>query len=128
MQDLHSLQDKVLPLTPRLRSTLATVTLLKKYNETLRKSACCKEALYVEIADELESYDVQLNGNLASVTLLEKRVQEILNLVSSRCLKFGPRIQTDLCCFKARRCPQPQKPSHGCQDKSQHLELDQRQC
>jgi len=81
MQDLHSLQDKVLPLAPRLRSTLATVTSLKKYNETLRSSGCCKEALYVEIADELESYDVQLNGHLASVTLLEKRVQEILNLL-----------------------------------------------
>lgn len=67
---------------PRLRSTLATVNSLKVYIETLRRRECCKEELSVEIIDELESYDVLLNGHLTSVALLEKRVHEILNLVS----------------------------------------------
>jgi hypothetical protein len=84
LQDLHNLQDKVLPLLPRLRSTLATIASLKTYNQTLRSEESCKGELSVEIADELEYYDVQVNGHLASVTLLEKRVQEILNLVRSR--------------------------------------------
>lgn len=55
---------------------------LKAYIEILQSNGCCREDLSVEIKDELDSYEVQLNGHLASVALLEKRVQEILNLVS----------------------------------------------
>jgi hypothetical protein len=84
LQDLYSLQDKALPLAPRLGSTLATVNSLKLYIETLRRKGYCQEDLSYEILDELESYDVILNGHLASIALLEKRTQEILNLVSWR--------------------------------------------
>jgi hypothetical protein len=83
LQDVHNLQDKLLPLTPRLRSTLAIINSLKGYIKNLRERQLCTEELYVDIKNELEFYDVSLNGHLTSAALLEKRVQEILNLVSS---------------------------------------------
>ncbi|KAG0651758.1 hypothetical protein D0Z07_1903 [Hyphodiscus hymeniophilus] len=81
LQDLHNLQDKVLPLSPRLRSTLATVNSLKLYVETLRAKDICNEELASDFKGELECYDVLLDGHLSSVALLEKRIQEILNLL-----------------------------------------------
>ena len=82
LQNLHNLQDKVLPLSPRLKSTLATVNSLKAYTKTLQRNQCCAEEMFVEMNDELKAYEVLLSGHLASVALLEKRVHEILNLVS----------------------------------------------
>jgi hypothetical protein len=82
LQSLHSLQDKTLPLSPRLRSTLATIISLNTLFETL-----CRKSLYAEphstkILDELRAYEVFINGHISSVELLEKRVQEILSLVN----------------------------------------------
>ncbi|KAH8592626.1 hypothetical protein B0O99DRAFT_653773 [Bisporella sp. PMI_857] len=79
--DLHNLQDKVLPLSLRLRSTLSTILSLKTYYEAIFNNGCSEKQKAVEIVDELHAYDVFLNGHLSSVALLEKRVQEILNLL-----------------------------------------------
>jgi hypothetical protein len=82
LQNLHSLQDKILPLCPRLRSTLATVISLKTLFETLRRKSLYEELHSIKILDELRAYEVFLDGHISSVELLEKRVQEILSLVS----------------------------------------------
>jgi hypothetical protein len=82
LQNLHSLQDKILPLCPRLRSTLATVISLKTLFETLRGKSLYEELHSIKILDELRAYEVFINGHISSVELLEKRVQEILSLVS----------------------------------------------
>jgi len=82
LQDLHSLLEKVLPLSPRLKSTLSTIISLKTLYETLWGKEYCEELYSVKMMDELKAYETHTNGNLASVALLEKRVQEILGLVS----------------------------------------------
>jgi hypothetical protein len=82
LQGLHSLLEKVVPLSPRLRSTLATVTSLKTFYEPQGERVPSKEANSLNLLDELRSYEVHINGHLASVALLEKRIQEILSLVS----------------------------------------------
>jgi hypothetical protein len=82
LQNLHSLQDKILPLCPRLRSTLATVISLETFFETLRRKSLYEELHSIKILDELRAYEVFINGHISSVELLEKRVQEILSLVS----------------------------------------------
>ena len=82
LQSLHSLQDKILPLSPRLRSTLATVISLNTLLETLRRKSLYAEPHSTKILDELRAYEVFINGHISSVELLEKRVQEILSLVN----------------------------------------------
>jgi hypothetical protein len=74
---LHNLEDQVLPLSPRLRSLLGTVSSLKNFNETSRWNDDC-----LKVNNELGSYETLLKGHLARVELLEKRTQEILKLVS----------------------------------------------
>jgi len=82
LQDLHSLLEKVLPLSPRLKSTLSTVISLKTLYETLWGKGNFEELHSVKMFDELRAYETHINGHLASVALLEKRVQEILGLLS----------------------------------------------
>jgi hypothetical protein len=82
LQSLHSLLEKVLPLSPRLRSTLVTVTSLKTLCETLRGKGLYEELHSIKMLDELRAYEVHTNGHLSSIALLEKRIQEILSLVS----------------------------------------------
>jgi hypothetical protein len=82
LQSLHSLQDKILPISPRLRSTLATVISLNTLLEALRRKSLYEEPHSTKILDELRAYEVFINGHISSVELLEKRVQEILSLVS----------------------------------------------
>jgi hypothetical protein len=81
LQGLHSLLEKVLPLSPRLRSTLATVKSLKSLYETLQRQGLYGELHSIKILDELRSYEVHTHGHIATVALLEKRIQEILSLV-----------------------------------------------
>jgi hypothetical protein len=82
LQSLHSLQDKILPLSPRLRSTLATIISLNTLFETLCRKSFYAEPHSTKILDELRAYEVFINGHISSVELFEKRVQEILSLVS----------------------------------------------
>jgi hypothetical protein len=84
LQNLHNLEDKVLPLAPRLRSMLATVTSLREYESLFFSDASNEKSQPVIVADELRSYETRIHGHLASVELLEKRVQEILKLVRYR--------------------------------------------
>jgi hypothetical protein len=82
LQDLHDLQDRVLPLASRLRSTLTTIVSLKEMNQLFRKKEVLEVHQLDQMANELRSYETRVKGHLASVELLEKRVQEILKLVS----------------------------------------------
>jgi hypothetical protein len=85
LQSLHNLEDQVLPLSPRLRSILNTVSSLKHFNESNRPR---DDRQARKINDEFISYEARLNGHLARVQLLEKRTQETLKLVgiSSTCI------------------------------------------
>ncbi|PMD57524.1 uncharacterized protein K444DRAFT_644408 [Hyaloscypha bicolor E] len=82
LQGLHSLLEKVLPLSPRLRSTLATVKSLKSLYETLQRQGLYGELHSIKILDELRSYEVHTHEHIATVALLEKRIQEILSLLA----------------------------------------------
>lgn len=82
LQELHFILNKILPLLPRLRSTLGTVTSLKTLYETLRRKQLYSESHSTQILDELRAYETHTQGHLASVTLLEKKVEETVSLVS----------------------------------------------
>lgn len=84
LQSLHNLEDKVLPLSPRLRSLLATVETLEEHEDLFFSGISKEKDQSVIVQDELRSYKARLHGLLAAVELLEKRVQEILKLVSYR--------------------------------------------
>jgi hypothetical protein len=84
LQSLHNLEDKVLPLSPRLRSLLATVETLEEHEDLFFSGVSKEKGQSVIVLDELRSYKARLHGLLGTVELLEKRVQEILKLVSYR--------------------------------------------
>lgn len=93
LQDLHDLQDKVLPLSSRLRSTLATIVCLKEMNQLFREKGLLEVDQLDEMANEVRSYETRMHGHLASVELLEKRVQEILKLVSRPLSSIIPYLE-----------------------------------
>jgi hypothetical protein len=78
LQSLHNLEDQVLPLSPRLRSILSTVSSLKHFNKVNRSR---DDRQVQKINNELRAYETRLSGHLARVELLEKRTQETLKLV-----------------------------------------------
>lgn len=78
LQELHAILNKIMPISPRLRSTLGTVISLKTLYETLRQKQIYSEHHSMHMLDELRAYESNTEGHLASVTLLEKKVQEML--------------------------------------------------
>ncbi|KUJ23542.1 uncharacterized protein LY89DRAFT_185482 [Mollisia scopiformis] len=82
MQRLHALLMKISPITPRLRSTIGTVTALKTLYETLRRKTLYTERHSVKILDELKTYEAHAEGHLATVALLEKKIQETVGLLA----------------------------------------------
>jgi hypothetical protein len=81
LRKLKHLEDKVLPLSARFRTTLATVTALKDANEMFNATGLCESKEYLEMSNELRYYETLLEGHLETVGLMERRVREILNLV-----------------------------------------------
>lgn len=79
LQKLHYLEDRILPLAARLRSTFATVDALEKNRALFFPRA--ENGGDVNVDDELRSYQTRIKGHIESVVLLEKRTQEILKLV-----------------------------------------------
>lgn len=89
LQNLHALLNKIMPITPRLCSTLATITALRTLYETLRGKKLYTERDSIRILDELRAYEAHSQGHLATVALLERRVQETVGLVSPIARKTG---------------------------------------
>jgi hypothetical protein len=132
LQSLHNLEDKVLPLSPRLHSLQATVVSLREHEDIFFSGVSKEKGQPVIVADELRSYETRLHGHLASVELLEKRVQEILKLVRYRgllkdfCLHF--EWLTNIVIILAGCRFESQKSGYGNQHQSQHSKLDKRHC
>ncbi|KAF8859385.1 hypothetical protein BDZ45DRAFT_361920 [Acephala macrosclerotiorum] len=82
LQELHSLLNKIMPISPRLRSTLGTISSLRTLYGTLRRENLYTEHHSVQILDELKTYEIHTEGHLASVALLEKKVQETVSLLA----------------------------------------------
>ncbi|KAE8450330.1 hypothetical protein EG329_006758 [Mollisiaceae sp. DMI_Dod_QoI] len=82
LQELHGLLNKILPISPRLRSTLATLSSLKTLYEILRGKKLYTEHHSIRILDELKAYETHTEGHLTSVALLEKRIQETVGLLA----------------------------------------------
>jgi hypothetical protein len=82
LQELHALLNKIMPISTRLRSTAGTITSLKTLYESLRLKKLHTERHSMRILDELRAYEINTEGHLASVALLERRVQETVTLVS----------------------------------------------
>ena len=83
LRKLKHLEDKVLPLAARFRTTLATVLELNDTNKLFHAAGHCERQEYLDMCNDLKSYETHLNGHLVNVNLLEKRVREILSLVRS---------------------------------------------
>ena len=132
LQSLHHLEDKVLPLSARLRSILGTVRTLKQHKDIFFPEENREQS--INVADELRSYETQLQGHLASVELLEKRAQEILKLVRYRCLLYANFYLllrngvTDALIGLAKCHIESQEPSYSNKYQSKHPELDKGYC
>ncbi|KAF4634108.1 hypothetical protein G7Y89_g4004 [Cudoniella acicularis] len=82
LRKLKHLEDKVLPLTARFQTTLSTIKKLAEANEYFYRKGWCEENVWREMRDELSMYESYCGGHLITVALLQRRVGEILNLLS----------------------------------------------
>lgn len=117
LQELHSLLNKIMPISPRLRSTIGTISSLKTLYETLRRKELYAKHHSIQILDELKAYETHAGGHLASVTLLEKKVQETVGLVSLTS-RGKNRAHDGLTGFVVSRSSQSQESIHHSVDQS----------
>lgn len=82
LQELHALLNKIMPLSTRLRSTAESIRTLKEHFESLRARKMYTERHSTQILNEFRGYEIKAEGHLASVALLERRIQETVGLVS----------------------------------------------
>ncbi|EPE25310.1 Magnesium transport protein CorA, transmembrane region [Glarea lozoyensis ATCC 20868] len=82
LRALKHLEDQVLPLTARFQTTLATIRKLLDANDLFHSRQWSDTTTCQEIRDELQAHETYMNGHLITVTLLQKRVSEILNLLN----------------------------------------------
>lgn len=83
LRKLKHLEDKVLPLSARFRVTTQTLVTLKALTDGFQKAKRDTMEEYLEMSNSLNHHIIQMKGYLITTGLLEKRVGEILNLVSN---------------------------------------------
>jgi hypothetical protein len=54
---------------------------LRDVNELFHNAGFWQGKDYLDVSNELKCYETHINGHLETVSLMEKRVKEILNLV-----------------------------------------------
>ncbi|RMJ22397.1 hypothetical protein PHISP_06739 [Aspergillus sp. HF37] len=79
---LQHLDDKLLCIPARLTVALSTVRSLEQFNELLHSRRLCTDAAFQHWADEMAYHRAQIEGQLKSASVLERKVQRILNLLS----------------------------------------------
>jgi len=82
LQNLQHFEDIILPLVPRLRSTLATIATLSRLKVLIPNSHLGShddQAIYL---DEAESFQTQLQGYIDSAELIKQRSHRTLEIVS----------------------------------------------
>jgi hypothetical protein len=83
LQRLQHFEDIILPLVPRLKSTLATLTKLQTLGEWIPQARLGSHEEKQMYVDELLSFRAQVQGYIESTELLRKRSQRTLDIVSS---------------------------------------------
>jgi len=81
LQKLQHFEDIILPLVPRLRSTLATLKTLPKLKGLIPESFIGSETDRAVYMDEVESFRTQVQGYIDSTELLKERSQRTLDIV-----------------------------------------------
>lgn len=90
LQKLQHFEDIVLPLVPRLRSTLTTVTTLCRLKDLIPDSQLGSHEDQAIYMDEIESFRSQIQGYIDSTELMNQRSQRTLDIVSI-CIKGRAR-------------------------------------
>lgn len=78
LQDLQHLQERTMPLVAILKSTMATIATIKQTYALQQNSDNPNRQ---NVLSELQSYESHIDGHLVSVQLIEKKLEEILNMV-----------------------------------------------
>ncbi|KAI9766199.1 MAG: hypothetical protein M1839_005015 [Geoglossum umbratile] len=81
---LRFLGDKALSLATQLRSSIATVRKLREASKTLHNQGdfAGSDTVFQRICDETINCEIELEGHLEDVKLLQERARETLGLVS----------------------------------------------
>lgn len=82
LQKLQHFEDIILPLVPRLRSTLATITTLSRLKGVIPDSHLGNQTNQVMYMDEAESFRTQVQGYIDSAELMKQRSHRTLDIVS----------------------------------------------
>jgi hypothetical protein len=77
LQDLQRLQERTLPLTAMLKSTMATTATLKQSYALQQGNHNLNQE---NVLSELQSCESHMEGHIVSVQLIEKKLEEILNI------------------------------------------------
>lgn len=78
---LQHLDDKLLCIPARLNVALSIVRSLEQFNDLLHSRRLCTDAAFQHWADEMAYHRTQIEGQLNGASVLERKVQRILNLV-----------------------------------------------
>lgn len=78
---LQHLDDKLLSIPSRLTVALGIVRSVEQFNQRLHSWSPCDDAASQNWSDGLAYHRAQVEGQLTSVSVLERKVQRILNLV-----------------------------------------------
>lgn len=81
LQKLQHFEDIILPLAPRLRSTLATLTTLPRLKGLIPEIFLGSKIDRAVHMDEVESFRTQVQGYIDSTELLKERSQRTLDIV-----------------------------------------------
>lgn len=81
LSKLQYLQERILPLSARFKTSASTVAELQQLNRTFHESEYYEKSRFLMLGNSLNSYNAKYQGHLVSMDVLITRVQGILELV-----------------------------------------------
>jgi hypothetical protein len=78
---LQYLQERILPLSARFKTSTSTVSELQELNKLFCENEYYEKPRFVLLSNSLKSYNTKFHGHLVSIEALKSRVQGVLELV-----------------------------------------------
>jgi hypothetical protein len=81
LQSLRHLEEKLIPLPAIFRATMTTMAVLTEMNDSILKARPEPDPRLVGVSCRLATLSAGLEGHLASVGIMQKRVRSVIELV-----------------------------------------------